>query len=89
MLAPWAAYRFYGDKEELARDWPVMERYVTYLRGRATDGVVAYGLGDWYDLGPGGPGFEKNTTLGVTGTLTLYEDDTGDGTDGRGAGPGG
>ncbi len=74
VLAPWAAYRFYGDKAELARSYPAMKRYVAYLQSRAHDGIVGYGLGDWYDIGPGNPGFEKNTTLGVTGTLMLYED---------------
>jgi hypothetical protein len=35
---------------------------------------VAYGLGDWYDIGPKPPGVSQNTSLGVTGTLMLYED---------------
>ncbi len=74
VLAPWAAYRFYGDEAELARDYPVMQRYLFHLQSRAEDGLVAYGLGDWYDVGPGPSGFEKNTTLGVTGTLMLYQD---------------
>jgi alpha-L-rhamnosidase len=74
VLAPWAAYRFYGDAGELKRSYPTMKAYVKFLEGKAQDGIVAYGLGDWYDIGPGGPGFEKNTTLGVTGTLMLYED---------------
>jgi hypothetical protein len=74
VLEPWWSYRFYGDKSELERDYPMMQRYVKALEGKAVDGIVAYGLGDWYDIGPGGPGFEKNTSLGVTGTLMLYED---------------
>ncbi|HEX4156671.1 MAG TPA: family 78 glycoside hydrolase catalytic domain [Acidobacteriaceae bacterium] len=74
VLEPWWAYTFYGDKAELARDYPMMQAYVHALSGKATDGIVAYGLGDWYDIGPGAPGFEKNTSLGVTATLMLYED---------------
>ena len=74
VLGSWAAYRFYGDAGELERSYPTMKAYVTFLESKAQDGIVAYGLGDWYDIGPGGPGFEKNTTLGVTGTLMLYED---------------
>ncbi len=74
VLAPWAAYRFYADKTELARSYPTMQAYVKYLQGRAVDGIVAYGLGDWYDIGPGAPGLSKQTTLGVTATLMLYED---------------
>ncbi|HEY4380642.1 MAG TPA: family 78 glycoside hydrolase catalytic domain [Acidobacteriaceae bacterium] len=74
VLGVWAAYRFYGDKRELERDYPVMQRYVKFLEGKAADGIVAYGLGDWYDIGPKPPGVSQNTSLGVTGTLMLYED---------------
>jgi alpha-L-rhamnosidase len=74
ILAAWAAYRFYGDAGELEREYPAMQRYIAYLEGKAQNGIVAYGLGDWYDIGPGGPGVSKLTTLGVTGTLMLYED---------------
>ncbi|QHN02996.1 Bacterial alpha-L-rhamnosidase [Granulicella sp. WH15] len=74
VLAPWAAYRFYGDARELARSYPTMQAYVKYLESKAHDGVVDYGLGDWYDIGPGNPGVSKLTTTGVTGTLMLYED---------------
>ena len=76
VLAPWAAYRFYGDKEELERSYPTMTAYVKFLQGKAVDGIVAYGLGDWFDIGPGNPGMSKQTTLGVTATLMLYEDAT-------------
>lgn len=76
VLEPWWAYRFYRDKAELERDYPMMQRYVAALENKAVDGIVAYGLGDWYDIGPGAPGIEKNTTLGVTATLMLYEDAT-------------
>jgi alpha-L-rhamnosidase len=74
VLAPWAAYRFYGDKAQLQRDYPVMQRYVANLAHRAKDGIVSFGLGDWYDIGPGQPGTSKLTSSGVTGTLMLYED---------------
>ena len=76
VLEPWWAYSFYGDRRELERDYPMMQRYAAALENKAVDGIVAYGLGDWYDIGPGSPGFEKNTTLGVTATLMLYEDAT-------------
>jgi alpha-L-rhamnosidase len=74
VLAPWWAYKFYGDAGELKRNYPAMQAYVKFLEGKAQDGIVAYGLGDWYDIGPGAPGVAKNTALGVTGTLMLYED---------------
>jgi alpha-L-rhamnosidase len=74
VLGPWAAYRFYGDKGELGRSYPTMQAYVKYLESRAVDGIVSYGLGDWYDIGPKPPGVSQNTSLGVTGTLMLYQD---------------
>jgi hypothetical protein len=75
VLAPWAAYRFYGDVGELERSYPVMQAYVKFLQGKADgEGIVAYGLGDWYDIGPKPPGVSQDTSLGVTGTLMLYED---------------
>lgn len=76
VLEPWWAYTFYGDRKELENDYSMMQQYVGALENKAADGIVAYGLGDWYDIGPGAPGFEKNTTLGVTATLMLYEDAT-------------
>lgn len=74
ILAAWSAYRFYGDTSALEKNYDVMQSYVKFLESKAVDGIVAYGLGDWYDIGPGGPGFSKLTTTGVTGTLMLYED---------------
>jgi len=74
VLGPWAAYRFYGDVAQLRHSYPTMQAYVKFLEGKARDGIIAYGLGDWYDIGPGEPGVAKNTSLGVTGTLMLYED---------------
>lgn len=74
VLEPWWAYRFYGDRTQLERDYAMMRGYVKALAGKARDGIVAYGLGDWYDIGPGSPGIEKNTSLGVTATMMLVED---------------
>ena len=73
-LDPWLLYQRYGDKKALRHAWPVMQRYVDYLHTRATNGIVNYGLGDWYDIGPGSPGLSKLTTLGVTATATYYQD---------------
>ncbi|MEO6815978.1 MAG: family 78 glycoside hydrolase catalytic domain [Edaphobacter sp.] len=74
VLAEWSAYRAYGDIGELQRSYTIMQRYVKFLEGKSKDGIVAYGLGDWYDIGPGGPGEGKQTSLGVTATMMLYQD---------------
>jgi alpha-L-rhamnosidase len=75
VLGPWAAYGFYGEIAPLEKNYAVMQQYVKFLQAKAdAEGIVAYGLGDWYDIGPKPPGVSQDTSLGVTGTLMLYED---------------
>ena len=74
VLAPWYVYQRDGDLHALAAHLDVMRRYVEYLATRTHDGIIDYGLGDWYDIGPGGPGLSKLTTAGVTATAIYYQD---------------
>jgi alpha-L-rhamnosidase len=74
VLAPWYLYERTGDRAFLAAQYDVMQRYVAYLATRAHDGIIDYGLGDWYDIGPGEPGLSKLTTAGVTATAIDYQD---------------
>ncbi|MGA2889069.1 MAG: family 78 glycoside hydrolase catalytic domain, partial [Terracidiphilus sp.] len=74
VLAPWYVYQRYGDLHFLAAQYDVMRCYVNYLATRAHDGIIDYGLGDWYDIGPGNPGLSKLTTAGVTATAIYYQD---------------
>jgi hypothetical protein len=74
VLAPWYAYERTGDGAFLAAQYGVMRAYAKYLGSRAHDGIVDYGLGDWFDIGPGDAGFSKLTTAGVTGTAIYYQD---------------
>ncbi len=74
VLAPWYVYERTGDRAFLAAQYEVMRKYAAYLGTRARDGIVDYGLGDWFDIGPGDPGFSKLTTAGVTGTAIYYQD---------------
>jgi len=74
VLAPWYVFERTGDKRFLEAQLDVMRGYTGYLGRRAKEGIVAYGLGDWYDIGPGGPGMSKLTTAGVTGTAVFYQD---------------
>jgi alpha-L-rhamnosidase len=73
VLTPWTAYQFYGDLAPLHAHYASMRRYAAYLKSKAQDGLLTYGLGDWYDIGPGEPGYSKLTTSGVTATATWYE----------------
>ncbi|WP_025560446.1 alpha-L-rhamnosidase-related protein [Sphingomonas sp. UNC305MFCol5.2] len=70
VLAPWAAYRFYGNATILADNYAAMERYTRYLESRAVDGLVDFGLGDWFDVGPKKPGEAQLTSKAFTGTAT-------------------
>lgn len=71
---PWLLYQRYGDLQPLAQHYDVIERYVAYLGSRATNHIVAHGLGDWYDIGPKPPGESQLTTKGLTATAIYYHD---------------
>ena len=71
---PWLVYRWYGDRETLARAWPSMQRYADYLGTKAEGHLLSHGLGDWYDLGPRFPGEAQLTPKAVTATATWFHD---------------
>jgi alpha-L-rhamnosidase len=74
ILDPWLEYRFYGDRQALAEQYDVMRNYADYLTSRANDHIISYGLGDWYDIGPGPLGESQLTSRGVTATAIYYLD---------------
>jgi hypothetical protein len=74
VLIPWYVYQWYGDREILQKNYAMMKRYVAYLDRKSDHHLLAYGLGDWYDLGPKGPGVSQLTPLGVTATAFYYYD---------------
>ncbi|MHB8900163.1 MAG: family 78 glycoside hydrolase catalytic domain, partial [Thermoguttaceae bacterium] len=74
LISPWRTYWMYGDPALLQSGYENMKRYVGYLGTRADGHIVAHGLGDWYDIGPGPPGPSKLTSLGLTATGVYYQD---------------
>ena len=74
ILSPWQAYEFYGDIEILRDHYDSMVRYAAYLRSKLQDGMLNYGLGDWYDIGPRPPGESQLTGKGLTATAIYYQD---------------
>jgi alpha-L-rhamnosidase len=74
ILSPWELYRYTGDSEPLRANYAAMQRYADYLDSRAVDGMLDYGLGDWYDIGPKPPGPSQLTGRKVTATGVYYED---------------
>jgi hypothetical protein len=67
-------YKWYGDKEVLKEAYPMMKRYIEYLKSKAENNIISHGLGDWYDLGPGHPGEAQLTPKAVTATSIYYYD---------------
>ena len=74
VIFPWYAFQWYGDTSILKDAYPMMKKYVYYLKGKAKDQILYFGLGDWFDLGPGSPGVSQLTPQGVTSTATYYYD---------------
>lgn len=74
ILSPWIAYQFYGDLAPLRAHYESMRRYAEYLNSRSRDHMLAYGLGDWYDIGPRAPGESQLTSKGLTATAIYYQD---------------
>jgi hypothetical protein len=73
VLSPWATYRFTGDRRILANGYPSMTRYAQYLTTRLEDGLLDFGLGDWYDIGPKPPGVAQLTSRKLTGTAVYCQ----------------
>jgi hypothetical protein len=74
VLLPWYLYRWYGDKEILAKSFEMMTRYVDDLEGKSRGHLLDYGLGDWFDIGVNSPGVSQLTPLGLTASAYFYYD---------------
>ncbi|GHF39785.1 alpha-L-rhamnosidase [Amycolatopsis bartoniae] len=61
VLAPWLLYRTYADQGVLSTYYPNMRRYLSYLDGKASGGLLDGGLGDWI-------GIDTSTPRGYTAT---------------------
>jgi hypothetical protein len=72
IISPWYIYLWYGDTKLLEEYYPDMQKYLDYLTSRADNDIVAYGLGDWFDIGPNSPGGAQLTSNGVTATAIYY-----------------
>jgi hypothetical protein len=50
-----------------------MKNYLAYFGSRASNNIVSYGLGDWYDLGPKHPGVAQLTPIALTATAFYFQ----------------
>ena len=74
VLVPWQQHEFTGDTELLRRHYDDMKRYVAYLDTKASFGILDFGLGDWYDIGPKPPGVAQLTPRALTATAFYFYD---------------
>ena len=74
ILVPWQQYEFDGDRELFRRHYDAMKNYIDFLGRRATNYIINYGLGDWYDIGPKAPGVAQLTPIALTGTAFYFQD---------------
>jgi alpha-L-rhamnosidase len=74
ILVPWQQYEFDGDLNLFRLHYAAMSNYVAYLGSRATNYIVNYGLGDWYDVGPKKPGLSQLTPVALTATAFYFQD---------------
>jgi hypothetical protein len=74
IILPWDMYEWYGDIKAVKKAYPMMKKYLNYLRQMASDNILSHGLGDWYDLGPAFPGEAQLTPKSVTATSIYYYD---------------
>ena len=74
VILPWLLYRWYDDQSVIENAWPMMVKYVEYLKRKSDHHILSYGLGDWFDLGPKRPGVAQLTPIALTATATYYYD---------------
>ncbi|MEY4489157.1 MAG: hypothetical protein RIQ79_1665 [Verrucomicrobiota bacterium] len=74
ILVPWQQYVFTGDEGPLREHYDAMKRYFAYLETQAAGGLLAEGLGDWYDITLDKPGRANLTPPPVTATAHFYQD---------------
>ncbi len=74
ILVPWQQYEFDGDLNLFRRHYDAMKAYLAYAGSQATNDIVSFGLGDWFDVGPKKPGVSQLTPVALTATAFYYED---------------
>ncbi len=74
VVLPWLIYKWYGDASVMEKAWPMMVRYVEYLKGKSDHHILSHGLGDWFDYGPKQPGEAQLTPKALTATSIYYYD---------------
>ncbi|MBQ9399919.1 MAG: family 78 glycoside hydrolase catalytic domain [Bacteroidales bacterium] len=66
--------RFYDDDSLVREYYDRMHAYLDWLGSKAVDGILDFGLGDWYDYAGGASGFAQNTPVNVVASAQYYLD---------------
>ena len=74
ILVPWQQYEFDGDLNLFRTHYHAMKNCLAYYGSRATNYIVNYGLGDWFDIGPKHPGVAQLTPIALTATAFYFQD---------------
>jgi len=74
VILPWLIYKWYGDVSVMEKAWPMMIKYVEYLKSKSDHHILSHGLGDWFDYGPKQPGEAQLTPKSLTATSIYYYD---------------
>jgi alpha-L-rhamnosidase len=72
ILTAWEVVQRYGNTDLIQKHYAGMKRYLAYLTGKSEDYIITEGLGDWYDIGPAGPGHSQNTPVSFAETAIYY-----------------
>ena len=62
-----------GDRYHVLQFVDAWTNNFAYIGTRATNYIVSYGLGDWYDLGPNKPGVSQLTPIALTATAFYFQ----------------
>ncbi|MCD6355468.1 MAG: family 78 glycoside hydrolase catalytic domain [Prolixibacteraceae bacterium] len=74
VILPYLLYKWYGDVQIIDKAWPMMVRYINYLKNKSDNHFLNYGLGDWFDLGTKQPGVAQLTPTSLTATAIYFYD---------------
>ncbi|PIE87998.1 MAG: alpha-L-rhamnosidase [Bacteroidetes bacterium] len=74
VILPYLLWKWYGDRQILEEAWPMMIRYIHYLKHKSRHHILNHGLGDWFDLGPEQPGVSQLTPVSLTATAIYFYD---------------
>jgi len=72
VLAAWQHFIWTGDDAVLRHCYPAMVRYLAHLDTMSKNGLLNYGLGDWYDQGPNRPGMPQLTPVALPATAFYF-----------------